>query len=84
MTPIGQEKKQGWSAMRQNLNIDVGYLSFITDESKGPRHGNRTGIKQTAFREVIRRSWSIMDRFLEYKKRGDKQLPLADFPLLTK
>jgi hypothetical protein len=31
---------------------------------------------------TIKRSWIVMNRFLEFKKRGDEALPLSDFPLL--
>ena len=84
MTPDGADKKQGWEAMRKNLNLDLAYLKFITDVSTAPRHGKRVGVtSQKDFNETINRSWTVMNRFLEYKKRGDKQLPLADFPLLS-
>jgi len=70
--------------MRQYLNIDHAYLKFITDVSTAPRHGKRVGAtSQKDFDETITRSWVVMNRFLEYKKRGDKQLPLAAFPLLS-
>lgn len=82
MTPGSGDRKQGWPAMRDNLNLHQDYLTFITDQSKGPRHGDMRGIAFADIRETVRRSWIVMNRFLEYKKRGDKQLPLTDFPLL--
>ena len=84
MTPEAGETKRGWETMRQKLNIDQKYLSFITDTSKGPRHGARVGTTQAAYKETIDRSWVVMNRFLEYMKRGNQQLPLAEFPILTK
>jgi hypothetical protein len=84
MTPIGVDKKRGWEIMRQNLNLDIGYLKFITDVSKAPRHGKRMGsTTKKEFDEAINRSWTVMNRFFEHKKRGDKALSLAEFPLLT-
>jgi hypothetical protein len=76
------DRRRGWVAMRENLNIDQKYLEFITDESKGPRHGD---VKRTTFqatRETLKRSWVVMNRFLEFKKRRSQRLPLAEFPLL--
>ncbi len=73
--------KQQWSAMRQTLRVDREYLQFITDRSKGPRHGNRLYLDGVAVTEIVERSWTIMNRFLEYKKSGDKPLP-ASFPEL--
>jgi hypothetical protein len=83
MTPVNGDKKQGWVAMRKDLNISQDYLSFITDQSKAPRHGDRKGITYAAFQETVRRSWIVMNRFLEYRKRGSRPLPLADFSLLS-
>jgi hypothetical protein len=77
------DRKQGWAAMRQSLNLDQEYLSFITDQSKGPRHGDMKNIGFPEIRETIERSWIVMNRFLEFKKRGDQRLPLTEFPLLT-
>jgi hypothetical protein len=82
MTPEAEDRKQGWETMRQNLNISLEYLSFITNVSTGPRHGVRVGTTQIDFQETIKRAWTVMNRFLEYKKRGDQPLPLTDFPLL--
>lgn len=76
------DRKQGWPAMRENLNITQPYLEFITEHSKAPRHGDVKGSTFPTTREVIKRSWVVMNRFLEFKKRGDQKLPLSDFPLL--
>jgi hypothetical protein len=75
-------RKQGWQAMRENLNIDLEYLEFITNLSKGPRHGDVIGTTFSANRETIKRSWIVMNRFLEFKKRGNQRLSLSEFPLL--
>jgi hypothetical protein len=84
MTPSGADRKRGWEAMQQNLNLNLTYLKFITEVSTAPRHGKRTGAtSQKNFTETVNRSWIVMNRFLEYKKRAHKQLPLAEFPLLS-
>ncbi len=76
------ERKHGWPIMRDNLNISRHYLDFIIDESKGPRHGDVMNTTFPAIKEIITRSWNVMNRFLEFKKRGDQRLSLSDFPLL--
>jgi hypothetical protein len=76
------DRRAGWPAMRDNLNLSQAFLEFITENSKGPRHGDVTGTTVIDLNEIIRRSWIVMNRFLEFKKRGDQRLPLADFPLL--
>jgi hypothetical protein len=78
------DRKAGWRIMRDNLNITQSFLEFITDQSKGPRHGDVYGVQFSAINETVRRAWIIMNRFLEFKKRGEKQLPLSEFPLLDK
>jgi hypothetical protein len=79
----GSGDKQAWAQMRQALQIDKDYLMLITDNSIESRHGNRVHVAGTVTTEVTRRSWIIMNRFLEYRKRGNLQLPTAEFPLLT-
>jgi len=68
--------------MRDNLNVSQQFLEFITDHSIGPRHGDVLDIPFSIINELIRRSWIVMNRFLEFKKRGDQKLPSSDFPLL--
>jgi hypothetical protein len=79
---MGKERKEGWARMRDCLNVSEEYLSFITEESKGPRHGDVKTNAWDASREILSRSWSIMNRFLEFKIRGSQPLPRDLFPLL--
>lgn len=83
MTPEGFTKKQGWEEMRRSLRIDHAYLKFITDQSEGPRHADRSGVNHAEYRMTLERSWTVMNRYLEYKKRGNQPLPEAEFELLT-
>lgn len=80
---VGMEPKKAWPMMREALNVDAAFLSLITKTSKDPRHGNRSHISGDVIGEVLMRSWKIMDRFLEYRKRGKRRLPLDEYPLLT-
>jgi hypothetical protein len=77
------DRRQAWPIFQTNLNIDRAYREYVTDISTGPRHGDRTFIPGTIVNETVKRSWIIMNRFLEYRKTGNQQLPLAQFPLLT-
>jgi hypothetical protein len=74
--------KGGWAEMREALNFTEPYLKFITDQSTGPRHGNQTFVPSALRREVTTRAWVVMNRFLEYRKRGNTPLLPAEFPLL--
>jgi hypothetical protein len=56
-------------ALRDNLQISRAYLQRITQAAT-----------QT---DVIDQAWIVMNRFLEYRRRGGQPLPLSEFPLLT-
>jgi hypothetical protein len=78
----GLEPKQGWPVFQSTVNADEAYLSFVTGHSKKPRHGDRTFIPGTITTDIAKRTWIVMNRFLEYRKRGNKPLPSAEFPWL--
>jgi hypothetical protein len=73
---------QAWEQMRNTLHIDKDFLQFITAMSAGPRHARPGHIPGETVREICRRSWIIMNRYLEYRKRGSQPLPVSEFPLL--
>jgi hypothetical protein len=83
LVPNDPKRKEGWAALQDSLNITRSYREFITTTSTGPRHGDRTDIPRDTSQEVIERSWVIMNRFLEYRKRGNVPLPISEFPLLS-
>ncbi len=83
MAPAGMSRDQEWERFRTNLNLDKQYLRLITDHSVSARHGEGTFIPGTITSEIISRAWTIMNRFLEFRKKGNLPLPVADFPLLT-
>jgi hypothetical protein len=78
-----QPRNDAWRKMREVLNISEAYLKLITDVSADPRHGDPIRITGNVTMEIIFRTWAIMNRFLEYKKGSDQQLPITKFPLLT-
>lgn len=80
---FADDRKVQWPIMRKALNIDHAYISLITEKSTAPRHGNQTPIRGTVLGEVIKRSWTIMDRFFHFRRNGNENLPLDRFPLLT-
>ena len=54
--------------------------------SFNPRHGDRKFVSEEITSEIIRRTWIIMDRYFEYRKRakGAKgALKAPDFPELA-
>jgi hypothetical protein len=83
MVAPGAEPKKGWPILRDMLRVDEAYVIFISENSKTHRHGDRTRIDGPTTLEIQKRTWSIMNRFLEFRKQGNQQLPLAEFPLLV-
>jgi hypothetical protein len=76
------DRKAGWPAMQENLNLSEPFLKYITEVSKGPRHGDVKGDTFIAGQEARNRAWITMNRFLEFKKRGNQRLPLSEFRIL--
>jgi hypothetical protein len=83
LVPNEPSRKQGWQEFQTCLNLGKEYIKLITDTSQGPRHGDRTDIPGHISQDIIERSWEVMNRFFEYRKRGNIALPLSEFPLLT-
>jgi hypothetical protein len=81
--PPGKKKEAGWQPMNEALQLTKSYLDPVMKESRSPRHGDYQPLAEINRSDSVFRAWEVMNRFLEYKKRGDKQLPLAEFPLLT-
>lgn len=77
------ERDKAWARMRQALCVDETYLRDITNTSVGPRHGHRKSIPGPQITTILEKSWQVMDRFLEYRKRGDKDLPQSEFATLS-
>jgi len=76
------EPKKAWPKFQTTIQADEKYLAFISEHSKNPRHGEHTRIDGRTTIEIAKRTWVIMNRFLEFRKRGNQPLPLAEFPLL--
>jgi hypothetical protein len=75
--------KQGWAAMQKALNISRSYQEYISGISTGPRHADPSFIPGSTNIDIVRRTWIILDRYLEYKKRGETILTPPDFPELV-
>jgi hypothetical protein len=76
------DRNDQWKQFRTNLNLSLDYLMLITGTSASGRHGDGQYIPGTVTEEIMKRSWTIMNRFLEFKKRGGQPLPLSEFPVL--
>jgi hypothetical protein len=84
ITPPGTtSEKQAWIAMQAALNISPAYQRFISDNATGPRHGDPSFVPGNITTEVTHRAWAVMNRYLEYRKRGNAPLIAPEFPLLS-
>jgi hypothetical protein len=77
------ERKRAWGIMNDQLNLSEKYTRLIMDNSTGPRHGQTDYVPYETSNEIKRRSWTIMNRFIEWKFRGNQKLPLTEFPVLV-
>lgn len=77
------EPKNGWPILQSVVNADRPYMSFVSTNSTASRHGERNpGLPESVLDEMMRRTWTITNRFIEYRKRGSSKLDLAEFPML--
>ena len=80
----GLEPGAGWGVLQSLLRISKPYREYITKRSTDPRHGDRTvDIPPNEISEILRRTWKILDRYIEFRKRGGQPLPENEFPELT-
>lgn len=83
MAPSIKSESKAWDILRSKLRIERGYLQFVTDASRKPRHGNRGETDGETQLEVTHRAWAVMNRYLEFMLRGGEDiLPENKFPLL--
>lgn len=81
---IAPEKplKEQWAEMHVALRLSQSYLQLITETSTDLRHGKRNPVTADVAWEIINRSWVVMNRFLEFRKRGNVALSESEFPRL--
>jgi hypothetical protein len=83
IAPPELKEKPAWALMREKLQIDRPYLKSITDSSKDHRHANFVTMELSEMIVILRRSWTVMDRYFHFFKRGGSDaLPLEEFPNL--
>jgi hypothetical protein len=70
-----ESRDDSWKLLRDVIKSDRAYLDFIMNLSKGPRHGDRTPVSGAENLECVKRTWIVMNRYLEYIKRDCQPLP---------
>lgn len=74
--------KSMWNTTREELLVSEGFLRRLTEVSTDPRHGKRTPVSAELNRELSIMCWKLVDRYLQYRLRGEV-LPEDEFPMLT-
>lgn len=82
IVPGEKDKKRRWSHMGKALQATNDYMEPISRLSVGPRHGVLDQPPGADQLEVRRRAWTLMYRFIEYRKGGNTYLSPSEFPLL--
>jgi hypothetical protein len=73
----------GWRHMQQALNISREFQEKISQESRGNRHGDSEAVPGPLVTKTVERTWAVMNRFIEYRRRGNVALKEPEFPLLV-
>jgi hypothetical protein len=76
-------RKKGWALMQQELNVSQSYCSAVTDAAIETRHGSHLRVPEDVVRTALEHSWTIFNRYFEYRRRGNQRLPLSEFSLLS-
>lgn len=74
--------KAGWKSVHAALNVSEAYASFVGDRAKKPRHREKNNLTSEEVAQMLRHTWTIVDRFLIYCRRGKVALSAPEFPLL--
>jgi hypothetical protein len=82
--PGVDDRRKQWRRLGELLQLEDSYTKIIRGTSVGPRHGDPAHIPGTTTTEIATRAWVIMNRFIEFRKRGGADpLPVSEFPLLA-
>jgi len=82
-TTKDDKRDRAWKAMQRALNIEHSFIKLISDHALSHRHGSYAPVDASTNDEISHRTWEIMNRFLEYRKRDNHPLTAPDFPLLS-
>jgi hypothetical protein len=77
------DRDTAWATMRTVLNCSKEYLQSVVTPSQTHRHGNYVSTANEEGNKILQRAWTIMNRFFEYRMRGNQSLAAPEFPLLT-
>jgi len=82
-TPGDGDRRPAWLAMQEALNFKQSYTQIISKNSLSHRHGAFEPVDGPTNEQIIQRTWEVMNRFLEFRIRGNQALSAPDFPELS-
>ena len=86
LLPVDADDKRGlaWELLRHVLNLNRSYTDYITKASIAGRHGSKIAVPGEAETTIIlERMWTIMDRFLAFRKGNSMPLSEIHYPILS-
>ncbi len=81
--PKGTDRRDDWPTLRKALNVTESYLKLVTDHAVPARHGEHPYVSGETTEEISHRTWTLLNRYFEYRIRGGEGLPESEFPVLT-
>lgn len=60
IAPGEEDRAVAWDRMRNALNVDVSYLTYVTGISREPRHGNPVRVEGKDTQEIPRSEFSLL------------------------
>jgi hypothetical protein len=74
--------KTAWPLLRETLRASDGFIRAITEAGSGGRKGEPAFVPGSVATDLTRRTWLLVDRYFEFRKRNSGPLPEAEFPVL--
>jgi hypothetical protein len=90
LAPADANDRTAWKQFPEQLRIDEAYVRNLVKPSKPPAKSAAKTAAKTPRKisrplspnEAAYVAWAVMNRFLEYRQRGNAPLPGIEFPLL--
>lgn len=79
---VDEDRTPAWTKMREELNLTLDYIKFISKPALSHRHGAFEHVDGKTNTEISHRTWQAMNRFLAYRLRGNQRLRAPEFPPL--
>jgi hypothetical protein len=79
----GEDNKAGWIKFREALRVTQHWIKPLTDKSISNRHGELKALSGEERVFLMKRSWTLVYRFVRLRSLNAAGLPDSDFPVLN-